>query len=153
MEKTEFKKENRMFEESEMSLKEKLKILAVERLKTLKLSNTAIQHFFKKDVLYSSNYGGLFRELTENQKEKIKELELKNSLVYHVIRGNYTFSDDTVMEFEDYLILTSEDLLDLELGKDENIVFVYTKNITYPDFSEYGYIQVASKNGGLIRTA
>lgn len=141
-----------------LTLRQKQKAEALERMKSLKLAKNVIKSFKDEGVIYySENQGGPFQGILywlSNEPDYVKlvdEFEKKyNSTVYHAELSHLVFGDclslfyvsDTEEEWE----MDREDLQD-------GYAFVYVVNLDDPDCSEFGTIGVRPINGGVVRTA
>ena len=126
---------------------------AIKRMKAYDLFNFCIQAFEKRDeVQLTEPWGGLY-EFSDNEflNKAIKEYEEKyNSLVYHVIHTHAEFGElYNLLMVSDYEDEWPMDRRDTEMG----LVYVYCINVSVPEFSEHGTIQVRNVWGGLVRTA
>ncbi len=126
---------------------------ALYRMESLRLKEDVIEDF-KNGELWQSTRGGDLYHLSDDQEYRIFQFEENNNCsVYHIIHDEYTMSDGTKMEMENYLYVSdsmSEWKEDRELLK-EGLAYCHVNNLTYPEFSEIGEIGVAPRDGGLIR--
>ncbi|MBQ3295513.1 MAG: hypothetical protein IJH00_03410 [Erysipelotrichaceae bacterium] len=126
---------------------------ALYRMESLRLKEDIIDNF-KNGELWQSTSGGDLYRLSEDQDLRVLQFEENNNCtVYHVVHDEYTMTDGTKMEMENYLYVSdsmSEWKEDREILK-EGFAYSYVNNLTYPEFSELGEIGVAPRDGGLIR--
>ena len=126
---------------------------ALYRMESLRLKEDIIDNF-KNGELWQSTSGGDLYRLSEDQDLRVLQFEENNNCtVYHVVHDEYTMTDGTKMEMENYLYVSdsiSEWKEDREILK-EGFAYSYVNNLTYPEFSETGEIGVAPRDGGLIR--
>lgn len=133
-------------------LRQKQKEEAIKRMNLLLLNENIIKEFEeeKKLNLSVSNLGSLYW-LNEEQKEMVKEFEEESGgLAYHLIHNLTTFGElysiFYVSKHEEEWQYDYEDL-------QENIAFVYVKNVDDELSSEYGSIGFKNMNSGLVRTS
>lgn len=127
---------------------------ALTRLKTLNVSKNVLNDFKKGVINYSERqnkfFDGILYWVTNEQRfvDAIKSFEADTgALVYHAHLMH--------TEFGDWLTLLyvgkdskrwSQDLTDLRKGN----VYAYVE--TFDHCSEYGYVGIVPKNGGVSRT-
>lgn len=133
-------------------IKTKQKEEAIKRMELLKLNKNVIREFEEEDKLNlsESNFGFLYW-LNEEQKEMVKKFEEESGgLAYHLIHNLTTFGElysiFYVSKYEEEWQYDYEDL-------QQNIAFVYVKNVDDELSSEYGSIGFKNMNSGLVRTA
>ncbi len=133
-------------------IKTKQKEEAIKRMELLKLNKNVIREFEEEDKLNlsESNFGFLYW-LNEEQEEMVKKFEEESGgLVYHLIHNLTTFGElysiFYVSKYEEEWQYDYEDL-------QQNIAFVYVKNVDDELSSEYGSIGFKNMNSGLVRTA
>ncbi len=128
---------------------------AIYRMESLRLNEDIISDFENGEI-WQSTRGGDIYHLSEDQDLRVHQFEEKyNCTVYHVVHDEYTMTDGTKMEMENYLYVSdsvSEWKEDREILK-EGLTYSYVNNLTYPEFSELGEIGIAPRDGGLIRNA
>lgn len=133
-------------------LRQKQKEEAIKRMNLLLLNENIIKEFKEEEKLNLSESNlGILYWLNEEQKEMVKKFEEENGgLVYHLIHNLTTFGEIYsifyVSKNEDEWQFDYEDI-------EENLAFVYVKNVDDPLSSEYGSIGFKSVNSGLVRTA
>lgn len=133
-------------------LGQKQKEEAIKRMNLLLLNENIIKEFEEEEKLNLSESNlGILYWLNEEQKEMVKKFEEENGgLVYHLIHNLTTFGEIYsifyVSKNEDEWQFDYEDI-------EENLAFVYVKNVDDPLSSEYGSIGFKSVNSGLVRTA
>lgn len=127
---------------------ERMKQEAIRRMKTLNINNLCI-HAFDDDMKLYCSTSGAVRELTLKEKAMIyKYNSWSDCLVYHVIHSlsniGETYEMLTVSNYpEDWSIETRY--------IDKGIIMVYSENLTHPDWSESGSIEVENYKGALFR--
>lgn len=126
---------------------------AHERLQILKIYAKTIWEFMERDVLNRSEtrYGFLYW-LNEEEKRYVREFEKKTGfLVYHVVKSELRDMGTCYSMFyvSDEVGEWCRDRKDLQDG--EPFVYVYTAD--EPTYSEYGYIGIVKRNGGVARVA
>lgn len=131
---------------------------ALKRMKLLKLHNNVINEFKKEDVVYYSErqnriFDGILYWVSNKPEfvEIIKEFETEyNALVYHAQLTRTTFGDClTLLYVSQY---DEEWQMDLDALKEQEIhTCAYVVNLDEPDFSEFGYVGLIRKNGGISR--
>lgn len=92
----------------------------------------------------------------DEQDETIDTLQEEDNVVWHIVKGTYILGGEDKCVMEAYLLATNEDSYEVcnpSADSDEIEAFAFVKNLTWPDCSEYGYVRVQMKNGGLVRTA
>lgn len=138
-----------------MTLREKQKAEALERLKLLNIDKSAIDIFKKNqgicvslsiEGINSINVPSYLNEEMENQ---IKEFEMKyHALVYHGELSNFEFGTCLTLLF----VINAEyyweqDRIDLS----NNEAYCFVINETTPDFSEFGYCGFEKIDGTIKR--
>lgn len=132
-------------------LKNKQKLEAITRMKTLKLHENPIREFQEEGVINLSENGGILFWLNDDQQQHVRAFELKyNAVVYHVIH-NYT-------EFGEMLafLYVSDDKDEWDYDRvdlKEGYACAYVKNLDDDICSEFGSIGIKPQFGGLVRTA
>lgn len=115
----------------------------------LHLSSHCISVFRNGEIWESEGLGALY-ELNDKEKEILKEFNQNNQgcLVYHIIHNKFEFGECyTILFVSNYEEEWEQDKEDIN----NNIAFVYVKNIDYEDCSEFGTIALRPSFGGLIR--
>lgn len=122
---------------------------ALKRMKTLKLYSKIVEDFARENKIYQSERHGYLYWLDDNEEKMVKEFEEKyNCLVYHVIHQYTNFG-----ELYSYLYVSNEeeewkyDIEDLKA----KLPLCYVYNLTHPQLSEFGIIEIELVNGGLER--
>lgn len=132
-----------------MEIKESQVIEALLRMKKLNIDDRIIFDFKEKRTLRCSLEGISFLEIDEYVKEKIEILEEdKGILIYHIIISNKGYG----LCYN--LLYVSKDEEEWEEEKrylEHGYVYVYAMNLEYPNNSDYGTIEVVSRNGILER--
>lgn len=132
------------------------KELAIECMKKFDMMDTCINAFKDGKLWMSTGTGvmsGILFEATPEMIAKAKELEADGThTVWHVINGHYILGGVDEVEMNTYLILADDDVLpNFEDNTLEAECFAYIENVTAPEGSEYGYVIVQGRNGGLRR--
>ena len=133
--------------------RENKKIEAINRMKALDLFEPCIKAFeSRNEVQLSEMTGGLYEfSRDEELNAKIKEFEEEyDALVYHVIHTYTSFGEMYsflyVPDYEEEWEMDNEDIQD-------NYAMSYVWNKDFPDFSEFGSIEIRQKFGGLVRVS
>ena len=135
-------------------LKNLQKSEAVRRLKKIDYFEDHLENFIKEDIIYRTEFDGVEFFLSEEEKEHVSTFENKHgALVFHVIKSLTEFG--TLYSLLYVSRHEEEWSTDFNLISDLNEIeaFAYVLNITVPDFSEFGYIRIKNRIGGIIRTA
>lgn len=138
-------------EEDDMS-ENKAKALAF--IRQLKLHPNVERELREDDIVNVSTGADAILFWSDDEQDKtIDMLQEGDNIVWHIVKGTYILGGTDEVAMETYLLATDED--DDELPEDDDgcEVFAYVKNLSWPDCSEYGYVRVKMKNGGLVRTA
>lgn len=138
--------------------RQKQKQEALKRMKLLKLHSNVINEFKQEDVVYYSErlnaiFDGILYWVSNNPQfvELIKEFETKhNALVYHAHYTNTTFGGCLtllyVSQYEEEWEMDKHDLSETEIHTCAYVIIPDD-----PDFSEFGYVGLVRKNGGISR--
>ena len=132
---------------------------AVKRMKLLNIFPQTINEFEDEGTVNYSDYGcGILYWLDDSMKKMVSKFEDDhNAVVYHVIHDRTAFGELLSLLFvgvdeQEYWEEEREELQDR--SEDGNIYTrAYVYNLSEPMFSEYGYIGITPKNGGLRRTS
>ena len=129
--------------------KAKQKEEAIKRMEMLGLMDTVIKEFKEEGELNLSEQYGLLYWLNDEEKEMVRKFEEeRESLVYHVIKTNTSiglmYSLLNVCKYEEDWQYERERI-------EDSFPLAYVVNVTVPDFSEYGGIEIRKMNGGLVR--
>ena len=138
--------------------RQKQKQEALKRMQLLKLHKNVINEFKKEDVVYYSErqnriFDGILYWVSNKPEfvEIIKEFETRhNALVYHAQLTRTTFGDCLTLFYVSQY--DEEWQMDLDALKEKEIhTCAYVVNLDDPDFSEFGYVGLIRKNGGISR--
>jgi len=135
-------------------LKNLQKSEAVRRLKKIDYFKDHLENFVKESIIYRTEFDGVEFFLSEEEEEHVSTFENKhNALVFHVIKSQTEFG--TLYSLLYVSRHEEEWSTDFNLISDLNEIeaFAYVLNITVPEFSEFGYIRIKNRIGGIIRTA
>lgn len=125
---------------------------ALLRLKVLG-DTRIVYEALENNKIYTSRYGGILYELTEEQKKDVEELRSKGYYVYHVIETKGLMSDGSYLDFTDYLTV-SNNKEEWEYERPDgkyNMIDSSCKTVaTHGDF-EYGSIYIEASMGGIKR--
>lgn len=124
---------------------------ALERMRLLKFHPNVITEFLRNQTINASEGGGFLFWLTEKEKDVVTDFEnTHNALVYHVIRNTTELgallSLMYVSDNKDEWVIDREDIKNGE-------PLVYVKNMDDDMMSEFGYISITPRYGGLVRVA
>lgn len=130
--------------------REQMKEEAIKRMKMLGIYPPTIKEFEQEDKLNVSR-GGFLYWLDDEYKAKVAEFEEKYGvLVFAVIENNMEFGKLlSILYVSTYQDEWERDRLGLKSGE----VFAYVFNLDAEECSEFGYIVVRNRFGGLVRTA
>ena len=128
---------------------------AVRRLQEIKYFEEHLNDFINENIIYRTEFDGVEFFLSDEEKEMVSEFENKTgNLIFHIIKNNTEFG---LLYSLLYVSKHQEEWSkDLEINPEDNneaYAFVYVKNVTCPDYSEYGSITIRNHIGGLIRTS
>lgn len=124
---------------------------AVRRMKSMHIMPDAIKLFRDEDkVLISENPYGFMYEANEIQAKLISDFEAEyHTLVYHANLVHTSELGDLLS-----LFYVSNNIEEWEMDRSdlpEHFAFVYTINLSIPEFSEFGMIEFRAVNGGIKR--
>lgn len=124
---------------------------AVCRMKSMHIMPDAIKLFRDEDkVLVSENPYGFMYQTNEEQAKLISDFEAEhNALVYHANLVHTSELGDLLS-----LFYVSNHIEEWEMDRSdlpEHFAFVYTINLSIPEFSEFGMIEFHAVNGGIKR--
>lgn len=132
----------------------KNKIKALAYIKQLKLHPNVEKDLREDDIVnVSEGFPASLFWSKDEQDDTIRELQERGSVVWHIVKGAYVLGGTDQVEMEAYLLANDEDDYELPAEGDSFEAFAYVKNLTWPECSEYGYVWVKMRNGGLVRTA
>lgn len=123
---------------------------AIKRMKILKLHKNVIKEFEQERKLNKSDFNMGILFWLDNEEEKIvKELEKKyNFIVYHII-NSYSNLGET---YEILFVSNNKDEWSAEKEDLTNgYAMAWVEVLNYPKNSEFGYIGVEARNGGVVR--
>lgn len=142
-----------------MTKKEKEALRRLEVLKSKGLMPEVVKNYKEEKQIYFSEFNGFCGALfymdyaPDRVLQKIEELKQDGCVVYHATHEMLSFG-----ECWDLFCITDEDVADNDIGKgmrddfdNYGIQFAYVINMSIPEFSEYGSIQVRTLGGGMIR--
>lgn len=130
------------------------KAKALAFIKQLKLHPNVETELREDDIVnVSEGPDAILFWSSDEQDKTINMLQRNDNIVWHIVKGTYILGGTDQVVMEAYLLTTDEDEDKLSEYYNGCEVFAYVKNLTWPDCSEYGYVRVQMKNGGLIRTA
>ena len=151
-------------------LKDKQKVEAVRRLMEIEYFPEHLKDFIINDTVYRTEPDGAEFFLSEEEKEIVKQFENEhNGLVFHLIHSFTVFGElynilyvsvEKECWSEDFVttlcidVLVEEHKNYFEVKERKTVManaFSYVKNISAPECSEFGTIQIQNKIGGLIR--
>lgn len=124
---------------------------AVRRMKSMHIMPDAIKLFRDENkVLVSENPYGFMYEANEIQAKLIADFEAEHhALVYHANLVHTRELGDLLS-----LFYVSNHIEEWEMDRSdlpEHFAFVYTINLSIPEFSEFGMIEFRAVNGGIKR--
>ena len=141
--------------------RQKQKQEALKRMKLLKLHSNVINEFKKEDVVYYSErqnaiFDGILYWVSNNPqfKKVIQEFEEEyGAMVYH---AQLTYFNGFGQCLSLLYVSKNEqewemDLNDLTTPDKTKNVCAYVANVSCPEYSEFGYIGIESRNGGISR--
>lgn len=138
-----------VMEMNEMKTKQKVEALA--RMALLKMLPNPIYEFRDEGKLNKSEMGGYLYWLDDDEKKMVREFEEENdATVYHVILSHTDFGR---MYFLLYVSRYEEEWASDRNDIKNNTALVYVVNVDMPDCSEFGYIGVEPRFGGVARTS
>ena len=123
---------------------------AIKRMKILRLHKNVIKEFEQERKLNKSDFNMGILFWLDNEEEKIvKELEKKyNFIVYHII-NSYSNLGET---YEILFVSNNKDEWSAEKEDLTNgYAMAWVEVLNYPKNSEFGYIGVEARNGGVVR--
>lgn len=124
---------------------------AVRRMKSMHIMPDAIKLFRDEGkVLISENPYGFMYEANEEQAKLISDFEAEyHTLVYHANLVRTSELGDLLS-----LFYVSNHIEEWEMDRSdlpEHFAFVYTINLSIPEFSEFGMTEFRAVNGGIKR--
>ena len=132
-------------------LYEKQKAEAIRRMEMLDLLPRTILEFQKEYRLNLSEFDGILYWLNEEEKKFVADWEKETGcLVFHLIKNHYTFG----LCYTFLYVSQNPDEWEADAEEMKKGCFLtYVLNKDCLEFSEYGYVEVKPKMGGLQRTA
>lgn len=150
------------YDENAWSNRKELCREAIMRMLMLRLPEQVIREFIsgklnKSERLNEVFCGSLFW-LDEKERERVKAFEQRSGyLVYHVQLTHTRMGDMYAMLYvspcKDGWEDDFNDLIPVYELEQEGGALCYVENADYPDCSEYGFIGLEARVGGLVRTA
>ena len=127
---------------------EEIKAEAESRLKNLGVMNSVVENF-KNGKIFMSEFGGMIYDLSSSAKVAVNKAIERGLYPYAVCRNQASFGDS-------YAVLAvgnDKEEWQFERADKNGICYAYVYNADHPELSEYGEVQIASANGGLMRIA
>lgn len=124
---------------------------AIERMKILDIANEAILKFEKDGEVVCSDFNGILRRLTSDEREKVQKWEKQNKCVaYHVLKTKTAFGDLlNILFVSDY----KEDWNLEDCNLKRGLALAYVINLNFKENSEMGTISLRKIGQNLIRIA
>ena len=146
-----------------MTKKEKEALRRLEILKSKGMLNDVVKEYKENYKICFSDYCSVLTVafpilcyidyMPEQVRNKIEELTKDGDVVYHATHEKFEFG-----ECWDLFVITDEDVANDEFGEgmrkdfdNYGIQFAYVMNVSVPEFSEFGSIQVQPRAGGIER--
>ncbi|MDD6255107.1 MAG: hypothetical protein PUA82_03760 [Eubacteriales bacterium] len=130
-------------------IKEQQKSEALRRMKALNLLPSIVEDFRKNGTIYMSGEEGMLYFPDQEQLDLVRRFEKRNNvLVYHIINEVKSYGECCTML---YIPADPSGWKSFDKNIRDGLVDAYVYNMTKPDMSEAGLIQVKSVNGGLQR--
>ena len=123
---------------------------AIKRMKILKLHKNAIKEFEQERKLNKSDFNmGILFWLDNEEEKMVKELEKKyNFMVYHIIHSYSNLGETYEILFIEN---NKEEWFDEREDLKKGFAMARVEVINSPENSEFGYIGVEARNGGVVR--
>ena len=147
--------------ENTLEKREKMKEVAVARMKALRMLEQPIIEFrqgrLNESARMGANIGGILYWLDKKEMKEVEKFEEQTgNMVYHVVHDYTSFGEIFtylyVSPYEDEW--PDEDWALVGAGEDEEVlVYAYVRNATHPECSEMGSVMIKPANGGIMRTA
>ena len=141
--------------------RQKQKQEALKRMKALKLHSNVINEFKREGIVnYSERqspiFDGILYWVDNNHKFKKLIQDFENKYGYLVYHAQLTYFRDMGACLSLLYVGNNEqewemDYNDLTTTEKTKYVCAYVANINCPSYSEFGYIGIESKNGGISR--
>ncbi len=130
--------------------REQMKEEAIKRMKMLGINPPTIEEFEQEGKLNVSR-GGFLYWLDDEYKAKVAEFEEKyGGLAFAAIESNTEFGKLLSILY----VSTHQDEWECDrLGLKSGEAFAYVFNLDVEECSEFGFINVRKRFGGLVRTA
>ena len=130
---------------------ELMKREAIVRMEMLNLCENVIDEFEEEAQLYRSEFNGILYWLDERQQTCVAEVqEDYNILVYHIIHSHTEFGELLSML---YVSRHKEEWEEDREFLKQGYPIAYVKNLSIPEFSEFGSIGIQPCIGGVKRIA
>lgn len=135
----------------EVTKEKKMMQEAVKRMKALGIISNAIKEFEKGGVVNKSEFGGILYWLDDREKEVVRKFQQDTgAIVYACILNHMEFGDCLSLLY----VSPHEEEWEYDMANlKDKCPFVFVHNFDAPELSEYGYIGVCPRFGGLARTA
>lgn len=134
-----------------VDMKERQKAEAIVRMKILQLHGNAINEFRRSNKLNVSEQNGALYWANPAQLAEVRKFEKGFSgLVYHVIHTMTGFGELLTML---YISKNPEEWEDDKRSLQDGYAVAYVCNLSAPDCSEAGWVQVQPLFGGVRRIA
>ncbi|MGI6206225.1 MAG: hypothetical protein ACOYJI_06350 [Anaerovoracaceae bacterium] len=130
-------------------LRDKQKSEALRRMKALKLLPSIVDDFRKNGTVYMSGEEGMLYFPAQEQLDLVHRFEKANNvLVYHILDESKPYGRCCTML---YVPSDPSGWKSFDKNIRDGLVDAYVYNMTKPDMSEAGLIQVKAVNGGVER--
>ena len=128
--------------------KKAMKEEALARMAKHKLLGKCIMDYNTLDIVMCSE-NGIVRKLNEKENKIVQDYEKTSGcLVYHIIHSFSNIGETyELLRVSNYMDDWTYENSNLEKG----IILVYAQNMTHPDWSESGSIEVENYKGALFR--
>lgn len=122
---------------------------AIRRLKKLGVADSVVNAFEKHGALYVSEFGGILYYQNANSMTAVSQVRNSPSglLPYTVICNHTTYGDIYTVLY----VSRDKSNWQSERPNRSGYCLAYGYNVSDPEFSEYGVVQIQSANGGLVR--
>lgn len=131
------------------SLREDQKAEALRRMRALRLLPSIVEDFKKNGSIYMSGDEGMLYFPGQEQLNLVRRFEEANNvLVYHIIEEMKPYGECCTML---YVPAETTGWKSFDKNIQDGLVDAYVYNLSKPDMSEAGLIQVKPVNGGLQR--
>ena len=133
-----------------ISMREKQKVEALERMRLMELREDFIRDFETNDEIHICTFQGTFPAMKERDTEMVRSFEREhNALVYLILRVHTIYGDlDSLLYVGQYTEEWPMHKADIQAG----YPLSYTVNHYAADCSEFGCIRITrTDEGGIIR--